>query len=85
VPVRPDLEWTVEVELGGPPGELPSPVALKTRFGELKIDHSREASGYKVTGSFRLEPGLVGAADAADLRRFLVEVERHLGRPLEVP
>jgi transglutaminase-like putative cysteine protease len=85
VPVRPDLEWTVEVELGGLPGELPSPVELKTRFGELKIDHSREASGYKVTGSFRLEPGLVGAADAADLRRFLVEVERHLGRPLEVP
>ncbi|HOC42792.1 MAG TPA: transglutaminase domain-containing protein [Thermoanaerobaculales bacterium] len=85
LPVRPDLEWTVEVELGGPPGELPPPVELKTAFGELKIDHSREATGYRVTGSFRLEPGLVGAADAAALRRFLVEVERHLGRPLEVP
>ncbi len=85
LPVFPDLEWTVEVELGRPPGELPPAVELKTPFGELDIDHVREASGYKATGSFRLEPGVVAAADAADLRRFLVEVERHLGRPLEVP
>ena len=85
LPVVPDLEWTVEVELGRPPGELPPAVDLKTPYGELEIKLAREASGYTVTGSFLLEPGAVAAADAGDLRRFLVEVERQLGRPLEVP
>jgi hypothetical protein len=85
LPVFPDLEWTVEVELGRPPGELPPAVGLATPYGELEIELAREVSGYTVTGSFRLKPGAVAAADAGDLRRFLVEVERQLGRPLEVP
>jgi len=85
LPVRPELEWSVEVELGRPPGELPPPVELRTPYGELAIDSTPEATGYRVTGSFRLQPGVVAAADADGLRRFLVEVERHLGRPLEVP
>lgn len=85
VPVRPELEWSVEVELGRPPGELPPPVELRTPFGELAIATTVEATGYQVTGSFRLRPGVVAAADADGLRRFLVEAERHLGRPLEVP
>jgi transglutaminase-like putative cysteine protease len=85
VPVRPELEWSVEVELGRPPGELPPPVELKTPFGELAIVSTPGAAGYRVTGSFRLKPGAVAAADADGLRRFLVEAERELGRPLEVP
>jgi transglutaminase-like putative cysteine protease/tetratricopeptide (TPR) repeat protein len=85
VPVRPDLEWVLEVELGRPPTQLPPPVELRTQFGELVIDYTLEANGYRVAGSFRLRPGIVAAADAPGLRRFLVEVERHLGRPLELP
>jgi hypothetical protein len=38
-----------------------------------------------VEGSFKLHPVLVPASDAADLRSFLVDVERHLQRLLEVP
>jgi transglutaminase-like putative cysteine protease len=85
LPVRPGLEWTLEVDLGRPPRELGPEVDLDTRFGRLAIQYQDTGAGYSVAGSFRLEPGLVEAADATALRTFLVEVERHLRRPLEVP
>ena len=85
LPVRPDLEWTLEVELGRPPAGLPEPVELRTAFGELVVGYEAEPTGYRVTGAFRLRPGLVAADQAPELRRFLIEVERRLGRPLELP
>ena len=85
IPVRPVLEWTLDVDLGHPPSELPPSVALDTQFGSLSLDHDASGSGYVVTGHFQLVPGTVTAADAPRLRQFLVDVERHLVRPLEIP
>jgi transglutaminase-like putative cysteine protease len=85
LPVRPILEWKLEVDLGRPPRELPSSVDLDTQFGRLQIDYQDTGAGYSVDGTFKLRPTLVAAADAAALRTFLVEVERHLQRQLEVP
>ncbi len=84
VPVRSVLEWTLEVELGRRPGTLPSSVDLDTRFGKLSLDYDASASGYVVTGFFQLHAGTVPAGDALQLRQFLVDVERHLRRPLEI-
>ncbi len=81
----PDLQWTLEVELGRPPSSLPSPVNLDTPFGVLRFDVHAEPRGYTVTGFLHLEPGLVEAADYDALREFLVAVERHLQRRLEAP
>jgi hypothetical protein len=85
IPVRPDLEWSVEVELGRVPLSLPEPVDLETDFGSLRVAYREVAAGYRVEGRFSLEPGMVAAADADGLREFLVAAERHLSRPLEVP
>jgi hypothetical protein len=85
IPVRPVLEWTLEVDLGHPPSELPPSVDLDTQFGSLSLDHDASGTGYVVTGLFQLVPGTVTAADAPQLRQFLVDVERHLERPLEIP
>jgi transglutaminase-like putative cysteine protease len=85
VPVSPDLEWSLEVDLGRPPKPLPDSVALNTRFGTLSVDYEVEDEGYQVEGSFRLRPGLVEATEVPALREFLVNVERQLGRRLEVP
>jgi tetratricopeptide (TPR) repeat protein len=85
LPVRPDLEWSLEVELGRPPEPLPTGVQLDTRFGSLALAYKAGDDGYTVTGSFRLTPGLIEATDVAELRSFLVEVERQLARRLEVP
>jgi hypothetical protein len=38
-----------------------------------------------VTGYLHLEPGLIEAQQAGELRRFLLDVERLLSRPLETP
>ncbi len=38
VVVKPDLEWTLEVELGRPPGTLPESSALETPFGVLRLE-----------------------------------------------
>ncbi len=84
VPARPALEWELEIELGRPPRSLPDPVQLSTSYGSLSLEFSTFGSGYRVRGSFRLEAGLVPAAEATALREFLVAVERHLSRPLEV-
>jgi len=85
IPVRPDLEWSVEVELGRAPLSLPNSVNLETDFGSLRVAYREVAAGYRVEGRFSLEPGMVVAADAEQLREFLVAAERHLSRPLEVP
>jgi len=85
VAVRPDLEWTVDVDLGRPPTDLPDSVELETPFGSLRIEILEESKGYRVDGFLHLEPGLVAAEDVGDLREFLIAVERHLGRRLESP
>jgi transglutaminase-like putative cysteine protease len=83
--VRPDLEWTLEVDLGRPPKTLPPEIELDTPFGSLHIAPKTLSSGYKVDGVLRFKPGIVDAAEVDELREFLVAVERHLGRRLEAP
>ncbi len=83
--VRPDLEWTLEVDLGRAPKALPSGVELNTPFGSLRLDAHAGDRGYRIEGRLHLEPGLVDAEDVDDLRDFLVAVERHLDRRLEAP
>ena len=85
VGVRPDLKWSLEVDLGRPPRELPDGVRLAGDHGELRIDIEATDAGYRVEGYLHLEPGLVAAVDVPALRDFLLEVERRLGRLLEVP
>lgn len=85
VPVRPDLEWDLEVELGRPPGRLPDDVDVETDFGALRIEHTVTDEGFRVRGYLHLQAGVVEAARADGLRGFLAEAERALARPLEVP
>ncbi len=85
VPVRPDLEWTIDLRPGPAPPVLPDPVALRTAFGELIIEVERHSDGYKVTGRFHLVPGVVAPEDVLDLRTFLGKSRRALERPLEIP
>ncbi len=85
VAVRPDLEWTLDVNLGRPPGNLPEAVDLDTPFGSLRVETLAQAQGYRIEGFLHLEPGLVGAGEVVDMREFLVAVERHLERRLESP
>ncbi len=85
VPVRPDLEWTIDLGPGPAPPVLPDSVALRTSFGELTIDVERHSDGYRIKGRFHLAPGVVGPEDAPELRTFLVKSRRVLERPLEVP
>jgi tetratricopeptide (TPR) repeat protein len=83
--VRPDLQWTLEVELGRAPSVLAPPVDLETPYGTLRLDLRPQPLGYRVEGFLHLEPGLVEAAEYRELRDFLVAVERHLQRRLEAP
>jgi transglutaminase-like putative cysteine protease len=85
VPVRPSMEWSLEVELGRAPSDLPDSVELANDFGALDLQYENLGRGYRVTGAFRLSPGMVEAEATPAFRRFLVDVERHLARPLEVP
>jgi transglutaminase-like putative cysteine protease len=85
VAVRPDLEWTLEVDLGRPPGSLPEAIDLDTSFGSLRVEINAQAMGYRVEGFLHLEAGLIEAREVVDLREFLIAVERHLGRRLESP
>jgi hypothetical protein len=85
IAVRPDLEWTLEVDLERPPKNLPSEVDLETPYGSLQITPKAKSEGYVVTGHLRFEPGIVEAGDVDELREFLVTVERHLQRRLEAP
>ncbi len=85
VPVRPDLEWEVVIDLGRPPSELPAPVDLETQFGSLRIEVDARETGFRVKGRLHFEPGLLAAEEVGDYRQFLVTVERHLERRLESP
>jgi hypothetical protein len=85
VAVQPELEWTLEVELGRPPRELPSFDDLETAHGTLRLNVEGNESGYKVTGFLSVVPGLVQAEHVDGLREFLVTIERRLGRSLESP
>ncbi|MCD4750094.1 MAG: DUF3857 domain-containing protein [Thermoanaerobaculales bacterium] len=85
LPVRPDLEWILEVHSGRPPQPLPDPVHLKTPYGELKIQTTAETDGFRVEGSFRLQPMLVPAAEAGQVRQFLVATRHALEKTLEIP
>ncbi len=83
--VRPDLRWSLRVDLGRSPTSLPAEVDLATDFGRLRLTVAGGGDGYVLTGFFHLEPGLVPPERAPDLRAFLVAVERHLSTPLETP
>ncbi len=85
VGVKPDLEWTLEVELGRPPKNLPDSSELKTPFGDLRLEIVGNDSGYRVEGWLHLVPGLVAADAVNELRDFLVTIERRLSRNLESP
>ncbi len=85
VPVRPDVEWELEVELARAPRRLPDDVNVETEFGTLRIEHTVTDAGFHVRGYLHLQAGVVEAARADALRGFLAEVERALARPLEVP
>ncbi|MCG6964836.1 MAG: DUF3857 domain-containing protein [Acidobacteria bacterium] len=85
VAMRPDLRWTLEVDLGRQPRDLPEPVHADGPYGKLDVVVDAEPSGYRVRGFFHLQPGLVPAARAPELRRFLVLAQRTLERKLEAP
>jgi transglutaminase-like putative cysteine protease len=85
VDVRPDLEWSVEVSLGRPPVLEVEEIHLTNDFGFMKLSVETDDKGYRVSGYVHLEPGLVEARRAPELRAFLLEVKRLLGRPLETP
>lgn len=85
VEVRPDIEWSLDVELGRPPGTAADEVALSGDFGSLRMSIEPRPEGYRVDGYFHLEPGLVSAERAPELRDFLLEVKRNLERLLETP
>ena len=82
---RPDMEWSLETELGRVPTDLPTPVELITPYGHLVTEIEERATGYRVEGRLHLEPGLLEPARIPELRSFLLRVERELARPLEVP
>jgi hypothetical protein len=82
---RPDLAWTLEVELGRPPGSLPEEVALETPHGTLRVEVEERSTGYRIEGFLHLVPGLVAANEVAGLREFLVEVQRIMDRRVETP
>jgi transglutaminase-like putative cysteine protease len=83
--VRPDLEWSLEVDLGRPPKTLPDEIELETPFGSLHITTEILSNGYRVDGSLHFEPGTYDAEEVGGLREFLVTVERHLERRLAAP
>ena len=82
--VRPDLEWTMEVMLGGSGDVLPRDVAEESRFGSFDLQFKEVAGGYTVTGSLHLESQLVEPEAVPQLRRFLLSVEEAMDRPVEV-
>jgi len=83
--VKPDVQWTLEVDLGRPPRSLPESSELDTPFGQLRLRFEGNDSGYRVEGFLHLTPGLLAADEVDGLRTFLVTIERLLGRKLESP
>jgi hypothetical protein len=85
VELRPDIEWQLNVDLGRPARDLPESVRLEGDHGFLRLDVEFVEMGYRVSGYLHLEPGLIAASAARGFRDFLLDVERHLKRPLETP
>jgi len=85
LPVGPVTAWQLLVNLDRAPQELPASVQLTTRFGYLSLDIEASEKGYQVDGEFTLHSTLVTKEEFGELRDFLIAVERHLSRPLEVP
>jgi len=85
VGVRPDLEWILDVDLGSPPGSLPESLTLSGDYGLFRLESESTEKGYMIKGYLHIEPGVIEADAAAELREFLLEVERILQRPLETP
>ncbi|NOZ78288.1 MAG: transglutaminase domain-containing protein [Acidobacteria bacterium] len=85
VPLRPDLRWTITVQLGRKPGQLPPPVARAGPFGTLDVTTSALPRGYRVSGRFQLTSGLLGARRVAAFRAFLLKAQRTFSQRLEAP
>ena len=85
VKVRPDLEWNLVVKLGHPPSMDADTISLSSEFGSLNLTIEIEDKSYRINGYVHLEPGLVEADRALELREFLLEIERILRQPLETP
>lgn len=83
--VEPRLEWSVTVDLGRPPATRPEPLEITSEVGSLRLTVEPRATGWRLAGAFQLTPGLLAPEKAGELRDFLVQVERALARPLEVP
>jgi hypothetical protein len=54
-------------------------------LADLRMTYDELATGYRVEGALSLTPGTVQPSDIGQLREFLLAVERHLDRRLEVP
>jgi len=85
LPVGPITSWELRVDLERDPQQLPDPVQITTRFGYLSLQVKELEKGYVVEGEFTLHPTLIPPAEYGELRDFLISVERHLRRPLELP
>ncbi len=85
VPLRPDLEWTTTVDLRRTPATLPAPVAVSGPFGTLHVTIDPLPTGYRISGSFHLTPGLLPIDRIAAFRAFLLQAQRTFSRRLEVP
>ncbi len=85
IPERPDLRWSLEVDLGHVPAPLPEDVHLAGPHGRLDLEFRASATGYTVTGAFHLQAGLVPADAYPGLHDFLVRVDRELSRRMEAP
>jgi len=85
IPARPDLHWSLRVDLGRVPAALPEDVHLNGPHGRLDLRFEASATGYTVTGDLHLQAGLVPAGAYPGLHGFLVRVDRELGRRMEAP
>ncbi len=85
VPVRPDIEWTLEIENGQNPELLPEDIEMVEPHGELVVTSVASEGGVRVEGRFHLRPGLVSPDDAEGFRSFLVAARRAMEKTLEVP
>ncbi len=83
--VEPELEWVLEVDLGRQPTKVPQARSIDSPFGTLELTVQRAATAVTVRGRLRLEPGVVAPDRAAEMRQFLLDVERALDQRVEVP
>lgn len=84
IPIRPDLEWKLEVLLDIGDEVLPGNIAIESEFGDFELSYEADGAGYTVQGWLHLEPGLVDPESVPELRSFLLSVEEAMGRRVEV-